>query len=128
MLGIVLVAAVAIDALGRGKAAGQVRGRAVSAGPARPDVPTANGAGNPLSGAASPIYRMLLPASPVLLALGFGVFQPTVLTLENLVNIIQQTAFLFVLTGAQSIVLLTRGFDLSLGPSVSIIMSAPPSP
>jgi ribose transport system permease protein len=87
----------------------------------RPDVPTANGTGNPLSAAVSPIYRMLLPASPVLLALGFGVFEPTVLTLENLINIVQQTAFLFVLTGAQSIVLLTRGFDLSLGPSVSMI-------
>jgi ribose/xylose/arabinose/galactoside ABC-type transport system permease subunit len=69
-------------------------------------------------------YRWLLPASPVLLALGFGAFEPTVLTLENIINIVQQTAFLFVLTGAQSIVLLTRGFDLSLGPSVSMISVA----
>jgi len=46
---------------------------------------------------------------------------PRVLSLENIVNIIQQASFLFVLTAAQTIVLLTRGLDLSLGPSVSMI-------
>jgi ribose transport system permease protein len=69
-------------------------------------------------------YRVLVPASPVLLALGFGLYVPTVLSLENIINIIQQTAFLFVLTCAQTIVLLTRGLDLSLGPSVSMISVA----
>jgi ribose/xylose/arabinose/galactoside ABC-type transport system permease subunit len=66
----------------------------------------------------------LVPASPVILALGFGLYVPAVLSLENIINIIQQTAFLFVLTCAQTIVLLTRGLDLSLGPSVSMISVA----
>lgn len=74
-----------------------------------------------LVGVAGLFYRVLLPASPIILVLGFGFFVPTVLSLENIINIIQQTAFLFVLTGAQTIVLLTRGLDLSLGPSVSMI-------
>jgi ribose transport system permease protein len=86
----------------------------------RPDTPTAT-AVDPLSATASLFYRVFLPASPVLLALGFGAFEPAVLRLENIVNVVQQAAFLFVLTGAQSIVLLTRGLDLSLGPSVSMI-------
>lgn len=71
-----------------------------------------------------PLDRLLLPASPILLALGFGLVEPNVLSLQNLVNIVQQTAFLFVLTGAQTIALLTRGLDLSLGPSVSMISVA----
>src|SRR6478609_2401404 len=69
-------------------------------------------------------YRVLVPASPVILALGFGLYVPRVLSFENILNIVQQTAFLFVLTGAQTIVLLTRGLDLSLGPSVSMISVA----
>lgn len=73
------------------------------------------------SGFVSLFHRVLLPASPVILALGFGLYVPAVLSLENIINIIQQTAFLFVLTGAQTIVLLTRGLDLSLGPSVSMV-------
>ena len=58
-------------------------------------------------------YRILLPAAPVILALGFGLYVPNVLSLENVVNIIQQASFLFVLTAAQTIVLLnswTRPF------------------
>jgi ribose transport system permease protein len=77
-----------------------------------------------LAGIVSLVYRMLVPASPLILALGFGLYVPAVLSLENIINIIQQTAFLFVLTGAQTIVLLTRGLDLSLGPSVSMISVA----
>jgi len=69
-------------------------------------------------------YRVLLPASPVILALCFGLYVPKLLSLENIINIIQQTSFLFVLTCSQTIVLLTRGLDLSLGPSVSLISVA----
>ena len=32
-------------------------------------------------------YRVLVPASPVILALGFGLYVPKVLSLENIVNI-----------------------------------------
>jgi ribose/xylose/arabinose/galactoside ABC-type transport system permease subunit len=66
-------------------------------------------------------YRMLLPASPAIVALCFGIYVPKMLSLENIINIVQQTSFLFVLVCAQTIVLLIRGLDLSLGPSVSLI-------
>ena len=74
-----------------------------------------------LAGIIDLALRVLRPASPVILALGFGLYVPRVLSLENIVNIVQQASFLFVLTAAQTIVLLTRGLDLSLGPSVSMI-------
>ena len=69
-------------------------------------------------------HRVLIPALPIVLAIGFGLYVPAVLSLENIINIIQQTAFLFVLTCAQTIVLITRGLDLSLGPSVSMVSVA----
>ena len=68
--------------------------------------------------------RLLLPAAPALLVLAFGLVEPGVLSAQNLVNIVQQAAFLFVLTGAQMMALLVRGLDLSLGPSVSMISVA----
>jgi len=71
-----------------------------------------------------PVERILLPASPLLLALGFGLVEPNVLSAQNIVNIVQQSAFLFVLTGAQLFALLVRGLDLSLGPAVSMISVA----
>src|SRR5271157_168878 len=77
-----------------------------------------------LAGFVTVAYRVLLPALPAVLLLGFGLYVPAVLSLENIINIVQQTAFLFVLTCAQTIVLLTRGLDLSLGPSVSMISVA----
>lgn len=67
---------------------------------------------------------MLLPASPLILALCFALYVPQSLSVENIINIVQQASFLFVLTCAQTIVLLTRGLDLSLGPSVSLISVA----
>jgi ribose transport system permease protein len=81
----------------------------------------ATGRSDALARIVSLAYRVLLPSSPIILALGFGLYVPRVLSLENIVNIIQQASFLFVLTAAQTIVLLTRGLDLSLGPSVSMI-------
>jgi ribose transport system permease protein len=87
-------------------------------------LPTIRGRRQTLAGIVTVVYRVLVPASPVILALCFGLYVPAVLSLENIINIIQQTAFLFVLTCAQTIVLLTRGLDLSLGPSVSMISVA----
>ena len=88
------------------------------------DLPTTAERRQALAHIVSLVYRVLVPASPVILALGFGLYVPAVLSLENIINIVQQTAFLFVLTCAQTIVLLTRGLDLSLGPSVSMISVA----
>src|SRR3984885_14952142 len=88
------------------------------------DLPTTAEPRQVLAHIVSLVYRVLVPASPVILALGFGLYVPAVLSLENIINIIQQTAFLFVLTCAQTIVLITRGLDLSLGPSVSMVSVA----
>ena len=88
------------------------------------DLPTRADRRQTLANIVSLVYRVLVPASPVILALGFGLYVPAVLSLENIMNIVQQTAFLFVLTCAQTIVLLTRGLDLSLGPSVSMVSVA----
>src|SRR6202041_2635212 len=88
------------------------------------DLPTTAERRQALAHIVSLVYRVLVPASPVILALGFGLYVPAVLSLENIINIVQQTAFLFVLTCAQTLVLLTRGLDLSLGPSVSMISFA----
>jgi ribose/xylose/arabinose/galactoside ABC-type transport system permease subunit len=73
---------------------------------------------------ASLVRRVFLPASPFILAAGFALYVPTIISPENILNIVQQTSFVFVLTCAQTIVLLTRGLDLSLGPSVSLVSVA----
>jgi ribose transport system permease protein len=77
-----------------------------------------------LAGFVTLAYRVVLPALPAVLLLGFGLYVPTVLSLENIINIVQQTSFLFIITCAQTIVLLTRGLDLSLGPNVSMVSVA----
>ena len=65
------------------------------------DLPTTAERRQALAHIVSLVYRVLVPASPVILALGFGLYVPAVLSLENIINIVQQTAFLFVLTCAQ---------------------------
>lgn len=49
--------------------------------------------------------------------IGFWVVQPQVLTLRNIANVLDQSSHLLVF--AQMVVILTRGFDLSLGTTVS---------
>lgn len=68
-----------------------------------------------------------LAALPVLIALmeiGFWTVRPDVLTLRNLVNVFQQSTYLVVFAAAQMMVILTRGFDLSLGTTVSAVSVA----
>ena len=57
---------------------------------------------------------------PILL-LVFGYFEPRVLTLGNGWNIAIQASYMALFVAAQCVVMLTRGFDLSLGTSVSLI-------
>lgn len=70
------------------------------------------------------IFPFILPAALVLLLLGFGMADGQVLTTGNLVNILQQASYLAIFSMAQMVVLLTRGFDLSLGPTVSMVSVA----
>ena len=62
-----------------------------------------------------------LPLAIVAALVLFGMLEPRVLTADNLRNIAVQTSFLAIFAMAQCIVILTRGFDLSLGYCVSLV-------
>jgi len=59
-------------------------------------------------------------AIPVLV-IGFGLVEPHVLTWGNGWNIVIQASYMTLFVAAQSVVILCRGFDLSLGTAVSLI-------
>ncbi|PHQ70811.1 MAG: ABC transporter permease [Sneathiella sp.] len=67
------------------------------------------------------IMRWLMPICLVLMALGFAAVEPRVLSEANLVNVATQASYLVVFAAAQMVVILTRGFDLSLGMCVSSV-------
>lgn len=78
----------------------------------------------------SPLQKMILgffsrygflPVILLLLYIGFGIVEPSFLSAGNAVNIVSQSSYLIVLATAQMFVLLTRGFDLSLGVVVSAV-------
>jgi len=54
----------------------------------------------------------------------FAVGEPTVLSLGNVTNVLIQSSYLVLLACAQSVVILVRGFDLSLGSTVSLVSLA----
>ena len=56
--------------------------------------------------------------------MGFGIVEPAFFSGANALNIIEQSSYLIVLATAQMFVLLTRGFDLSLGVVVSAVSVA----
>lgn len=62
-----------------------------------------------------------LPIILVVLYIAFGLAEPAFFTATNTINIIKQSSFLIILAAAQMFVLLTRGFDLSLGATVSVV-------
>jgi ribose transport system permease protein len=66
----------------------------------------------------------VLPLLIVAMELGVFMIEPRVLSPRNLVNILNQASYLLVFASAQMVVILTRGFDLSLGTSVSAISVA----
>lgn len=66
----------------------------------------------------------VLPALIVLMEAGFSTVHSDVLTARNLVNVFQQSTYLIVFAAAQMVVILTRGFDLSLGTTVSAVSVA----
>jgi ribose transport system permease protein len=67
------------------------------------------------------LWRALLPIALVVLLFGFAVADRGVLSMANLLNIAQQTSYLALFAMAQTVVILTRGFDLALGPTVSMV-------
>ncbi|MDA9397578.1 ABC transporter permease [Bradyrhizobium sp. CCBAU 45389] len=67
------------------------------------------------------LWRAVLPIALVVLLLGFAAVDRSVLSPANLLNIAQQTSYLALFAMAQTVVILTRGFDLALGPAVSMV-------
>jgi ribose transport system permease protein len=68
-----------------------------------------------------------LGTQPVLLALialmevAFALAEPRIISRGNMLNVMQQASYLVIFTVAQTLVILTRGFDLSLGMTVSAV-------
>ncbi len=92
-----------------------------SGGDAVVDTTTDTGA-NALSRAINWILGYgVLPILLVVLFVGFGLVEPNVLSMANLENILIQASYLTVFATAQMMVLLTRGFDLALGVTVSLV-------
>ena len=54
----------------------------------------------------------------------FALIEPRIVSPGNVLNLLHQASYLFVLTVAQTLVILTRGFDLSLGTTVSAVSVA----
>nr|WP_246548906.1 ABC transporter permease [Ancylobacter oerskovii] len=67
------------------------------------------------------LWQAALPLALVALLLGFALVDSAVLSAGNLVNIAQQASYLALFAMAQTVVILTRGFDLALGPTVSMV-------
>lgn len=67
------------------------------------------------------VPNLFQPALIVALFVFFGVFQPNVFTWGNVSNLAIQASYLTVFALAQTFVVIVRGFDLSLGTTVSLI-------
>lgn len=65
-----------------------------------------------------------LPIAIAVVLVLFGLVEPRVLSFGNLRNISLQASYLAIFAMAQTMVLLTRGFDLSLGYTVSLVSVA----
>jgi ribose transport system permease protein len=64
---------------------------------------------------------LALPLAIVAVFAGFGLANPAMLSEANVVNILKQGALFYFLAAAQLVVLITRGFDLSVGANVSLV-------
>ena len=69
-------------------------------------------------------FILLLPLLIVAMELGVSLIEPRVLSLRNVINILVQSSYLLLFASAQMVVILTGGFDLSLGMAVSVISVA----
>lgn len=70
------------------------------------------------------LLRLLLPVLIVATELVVWAIRPDILSGRNIVNIVQQSTYMVVFAAAQMMVMLTRGFDLSLGTAVSAVSVA----
>lgn len=63
----------------------------------------------------------VLPLLLVVMVIVFGVVEPQFLSGNNLINILRQSTFLTLVAMGQMLVLLTAGFDLSVGAVVALV-------
>ncbi|MEO8039320.1 MAG: ABC transporter permease [Betaproteobacteria bacterium] len=70
------------------------------------------------------LARFGLVIALIAMEIGFAIVEPLVLSPGNLLNVLQQTSYIAVFATAQMVVILTRGFDLSLGTCVSTVSVA----
>lgn len=70
------------------------------------------------------LLTLSLPLLMGTMELAVYAFEPRVLSLRNIVNVLNQSSYLVLFASAQMMVILTRGFDLSLGTTVSAISVA----
>ncbi len=63
------------------------------------------------------LFWLLAPILLIVLA----AVEPRIISSRNLVNLITQTSYMMVFASAQMLVILIRGFDLSLGSTVSLV-------
>lgn len=71
-------------------------------------------------------WAVMLSLPLLMAAMEFAVygFEPRVLSLRNIINVMNQSSYLVLFASAQMMVILTRGFDLSLGTTVSAVSVA----
>lgn len=67
------------------------------------------------------LRHTLLPGLAVAAFAVFAYFEPLMSSANNLVNLLMQSSFLFIVASGQMLALLTRGFDLSIGFTVSLV-------
>jgi len=67
------------------------------------------------------LLALSLPLLMIAMELAVYAFEPRVLSLRNIVNVLNQSSYLILFASAQMMVILTRGFDLSLGTTVSAV-------
>jgi ribose transport system permease protein len=60
----------------------------------------------------------------LLMEAAFALVEPRIISRGNVLNVMEQASYLIVFTVAQTLVILTRGFDLSLGTAVSAVSVA----
>ncbi|MBB6209319.1 ABC transporter permease [Novispirillum itersonii] len=70
------------------------------------------------------IPHLALPLALAVMLTGFSAVEPRSLSAGNLLNVLEQSSYLIVFTLAQTVVLLTRGFDLSVGMAASAVSVA----
>jgi len=68
--------------------------------------------------------QLVLVALLVLMELGFALVEPRIVSRPNILNVLQQASYLVIFTVAQTLVILARGFDLSLGTTISAVSVA----